>query len=163
MAGETAEEELQRLRSENEELKGHVKALIQSNGEKDAELDELESNLESALESIKTFHGQQKQVRRSRSRIETQSGDRGGVGDGTVVPELKQTHASRLLFTLPSSSLLLLQLFDEFVALREKYDSAKRNISEVLWEFLPRETVRLVLVLLLVLVLVPLPLPSPSS
>ena len=62
MEGESIEGELTRLRSENEELKGHVKALIQSNGEKDAELDELEANLESALESIKTFHGQQKQV-----------------------------------------------------------------------------------------------------
>ena len=68
MSGESVEEELQRLRSENEELKGHVKALIQSNGEKDLELDELESNLESALESIKTFHGQQKQVRWSLGR-----------------------------------------------------------------------------------------------
>ena len=68
MSGESVEEELERLRSENEELKGHVKALIQSNGEKDLELDELESNLESALESIKTFHGQQKQVRRSLRR-----------------------------------------------------------------------------------------------
>ena len=44
-------------------LRALVKDLQQQNAEKDEELDDLESNLETALVSIKTFH-QQQQVQR---------------------------------------------------------------------------------------------------
>ena len=43
-------------------LRALVKDLQQQNAEKDEELDDLESNLETALVSIKTFHQQQQEL-----------------------------------------------------------------------------------------------------
>ncbi len=63
----------------------YVENLEREVQEKDAELDDLESNLETALHSIKTFHVQQK------------------------------------------------ELFEEFVALREKYDLQKKRLQTSMW------------------------------
>ena len=56
---------------------------------KECELNDLENHLTTALQSIKTFHVQQK------------------------------------------------ELFDEFVALREKYDSQKKYLNSALWDYFP--------------------------
>ena len=68
---------------------GYVGTLEHEVRKKESELDDLEAHLTTALQSIKTFHVQQK------------------------------------------------ELFDEFVALREKYDTQKERLNTAIWEFLP--------------------------
>jgi len=75
---------------EVEALRNLVKELQRQVVEKDEELDDLESNLEQALDSIKNFHEQQQ------------------------------------------------ELFENFVSLRDKYDTIKQKNMETLWSWIPQ-------------------------